>query len=151
MISIYNRYAGNSGKYYRVDDRPEKPRSDQNAPSPGQPHHDPLGSEPSPGHAPPLQHEPPPRHDPPPNHGPSPLLSFFGQSFKKPPGKFLGGLGESLNGMLPFGFETGDLLLLLMVFLLYTESGDEEFLIILAALAYSLYKSHADQRKDSTR
>lgn len=47
-----------------------------------------------------------------------------------------------LGGILPFGFEVGDLMLLLLLLYLYVESGDEEFLIILVVLGYTLYKSH---------
>jgi hypothetical protein len=40
---------------------------------------------------------------------------------------------------LPLGLELGDLGLLLLFFLLYIESGDEEFLIILAVLAVGFF------------
>ena len=42
------------------------------------------------------------------------------------PGSLLPGLGE--------GFETEDVLLLLILYLLYRESGDQELLIILGAM-----------------
>lgn len=43
-----------------------------------------------------------------------------------------------LGAFLPGGLETGDLLLLLVLLFLYIESKDEEFLIILAVVGYSI-------------
>jgi hypothetical protein len=40
---------------------------------------------------------------------------------------------------LPAGLESGDLALLLLFFFLYVESGDEEFLIMLAVLAAGVF------------
>ena len=37
-----------------------------------------------------------------------------------------------------FGIEADDIMLLALIFLLYRESGDEEFLIILGVLAFSI-------------
>ena len=37
-----------------------------------------------------------------------------------------------------FGIDADDLILLALIFLLYRESGDEEFLIILGVLAFSI-------------
>ena len=45
---------------------------------------------------------------------------------------------NSWNLKLPFGLDVGDLMLLLILFLLYLDSKDEEFLIILAVLGFSL-------------
>lgn len=39
------------------------------------------------------------------------------------------------------GFEKGDITLAAMLFLLYLESRDEDFLIILAIIAFSIFKS----------
>ncbi len=45
--------------------------------------------------------------------------------------------GTALPGLrLPAGLETEDLLLLMILFLLYRESGDEELLFIMAALLF---------------
>lgn len=48
-----------------------------------------------------------------------------------------GGLGESLSKLLSFspgGLETEDLILLLILYLMYRESGDSELLIIMGAM-----------------
>ena len=135
MIPIYNRYVGNSGRFTRVNDGPGTPGASSFGPRPGQPYQSPPHSEPPNTGPPPGSPQgfgPPP--DPPPFQGPPPNT--------KPPGKFLGGLGEMLNGILPFGLEVGDLMLLLLLLFLYTQSHDEEFLIILVVLGYTLYKSH---------
>lgn len=67
---------------------------------------------------------------------------------KRPPqfgggllGKFDGGsLRSSIDRMLPFGLDCGDLLLLLVLFFLYAETGDEEFLILLIFIGYHMIK-----------
>ncbi|MDR0838204.1 MAG: hypothetical protein LBN99_01020 [Oscillospiraceae bacterium] len=53
-----------------------------------------------------------------------------------PLGRRLGGL---FSGGLPFGLELADIALLLLFLFLYLESGDEEFLIILAFLAIGAF------------
>ena len=60
---------------------------------------------------------PPPKRRAPPRHTVPPAEA---------PGSLLPGLGE--------GFETEDVLLLLILWLLYRESGDQELLIILGAM-----------------
>ena len=64
----------------------------------------------------------------------------------------LGGLGipqlsnifqkGTLDLSLPFGLSSGDLVMLALLLFLYIESGDEEFLIILGFLVYSIYKDN---------
>jgi hypothetical protein len=44
------------------------------------------------------------------------------------------------QGLLPYGLDSGDILLFLILFFLYTESGDEDFLVILAVVAFSILK-----------
>ena len=65
----------------------------------------------------------PPPPPPPPPPGKRPVRSFF-------PG--FADLGRILPGMKDF--ETEDLLLVLILYLLYRESGDEELLVILGAM-----------------
>ena len=121
---MYNRYIGNTGQFYRVDEFPsahkesvqearveaqerEFIRERYNGPDQGdfhrwnEPHFHNSGS--------PIIPPPEPRKPPP----------FFGGGLR--------GLGGTLNAMLPFGMDIGDLLLLLLLFFLYLESGDEEF------------------------
>ncbi len=49
-----------------------------------------------------------------------------------------------LAGLLPEGMDTGDLLLVVILLFLYTESRDEDFLIILIVVAPSLFKKDRD-------
>jgi hypothetical protein len=48
-------------------------------------------------------------------------------------------MGGLLRSLLPSGLDTGDLLLLAVLFFLYRESGDEDFLIMLAVVALSIF------------
>ncbi len=58
---------------------------------------------------------------------------------KKPP-LFGGGFGF-LNGLLPERLDSGDILLLLTLLLLYIESRDEDFLIILLVAGFSIFNA----------
>jgi hypothetical protein len=71
--------------------------------------------------------------------GLSSLLSMFG--FKNKPSLSRGGgLNGFLDHLLPAGFDVGDILLLLFLLYFFIESGDEEFLIILGVIAFSIFK-----------
>lgn len=133
---MYNRYIGNTGKFTRVNDSPgthprHAPGPSLNGPSankhPAEPHHisAPYAAAPEP--------PPPPEHE----------------AAKKKPGLLgmLGGLGSNYTGglnklfeHLPFGLDVGDLLLFLLLLFFFLESGDEEFLIILGIIAFSIFK-----------
>jgi hypothetical protein len=56
------------------------------------------------------------------------------------PARTSGRAGGLLGSLLPFGLEIGDIVLLLLFLFLFMESGDEDFLIILAFLAISVIK-----------
>ncbi len=71
--------------------------------------------------APPMVPPPPPSMMPPPRPRPAPPLPFGGLL----PGRLLSGLGD---------LDSGDLILLLILWLLYRESGDFELLVIMAAM-----------------
>ena len=43
------------------------------------------------------------------------------------------------GGLLPAGLDASDIMLLMILYFLYRESGDEEFLIILAVVAMSIF------------
>lgn len=104
---MYNRYIRNDDGVYarQVQPQPESQRRQQDVPPPPPPHR------PEP---PPRQHEPPP---------PSPK---GGIQFP-----FLSGILEKLHlGSIDFG----DLLLLLLLFQLFREDGDEELLIAIGLL-----------------
>ena len=71
--------------------------------------------------APPSMVPPPPPLMPPPRPRPTPPPPFGGLL----PGRLLSGLGD---------LDSGDLILLLILWLLYRESGDFELLVIMAAM-----------------
>lgn len=102
------RYQGNTGRYVWVPDGPTQNRGQ----TPQQP-------QPS-GRRRPSRPEPPPA---PPHPDPGGILS----------GK-LGDLGSILSNVFPDGFEMEDALLLLVLFLMYKETGDKDLLIIMGAM-----------------
>ena len=111
---MYNRYVGNTGRYIRVDERPVERAVVHD-------HRTPRQNEPGPFH-------PGEKQKPPPAAGG--LLSLLRPLHLK-----------SWNLKLPFGLDAGDLMLLLILFLLYLDSKDEEFLIILAVVGFSLLQN----------
>ncbi len=64
------------------------------------------------------------------------------QPVKRPPSTG-GGLSGQKGFALPFGMDAGDLLLLLVLLLVWLDSRDEEFLIILAVMAFSILRGHS--------
>jgi len=58
---------------------------------------------------------------------------------KRPSGNISGGLERVLSSALPGDMDAGDLLLIAVLFLLYVESRDEDFLIILGALIVTFF------------
>ena len=120
----YNRYRGNSGSVERVEDPLLTPPS---PPPPG------ISPSPSP---PPLPPSPPPPREaaaerPRPPSAPLP----------PPPGAgALPGLGEGIGRLLrrlsPQGLETEDFLLMGILYLLYRETGDRDFLIMLGGILF---------------
>lgn len=113
-----NRYQGNTGKVIRMEE-PSRPAAPASAP-----HHE---SPPPPG--PP---EPQHRHNPgPQRHGSRHSLSPAKPREQSKIEKSLGGLLQKLD---PSRLEFEDILLMMILFLLYRESGDEEMLIMMGAL-----------------
>ena len=103
---MINRYQGNSGRlpHYPEPERPRRPAPQKPAPSAGQRPASPAPQRPAP---------PPAR-----------------------PQGLLGGL-ENLGRVLPERIgelETEDIILLLILYLMYRESGDSELLIIMGAM-----------------
>ncbi|MCL2342989.1 MAG: hypothetical protein FWC62_03700 [Firmicutes bacterium] len=117
----YNRYNGRTGQMVRVEvpERPEPARQQNPMNRPGRQQSG-LGNL---------------------GGGLSGLLSNFGLGGKKPTGSLLG-LGGELGGFfqklgLNFNLselETEDYILMLILFLMYRESGDTELLIALGAM-----------------
>lgn len=120
---MYNLYQGNTGKVQRIDDsRRTQPRQGggQSRQNSGARH--------------PNNAERPPQR---PNGcgagAPTPLQN--GQNAVRRQNG--GGLMEKLSGLLNFGgeeFETEDIILLMILYLMYRESGDSELLVIMGAM-----------------
>lgn len=106
-MAMYNKYRGNSGFVRRVEE-PAAPASPILQPPP----------RPRPAPA------PHPRTTAPDAAPPSPLSGLGGEL-----GRILGRLGS-------LSLETEDLLIILILYLMYRESGDKDFLIMLAAFLF---------------
>ena len=50
-----------------------------------------------------------------------------------------------MTSLLPAGLDAGDLLLAVMLFLLYIDTHDEDFLIILIVVGFSMFKGSDSQ------
>ena len=109
---MYNRYDGNTGRFVRIPE-PEPPARRQQ---------------------PALRNPPPPpersraKYGPPPARGGG-LDSLF-------PENISGLLSKLVPGALREGLELEDLLLMLILYLMYRESGDKELLIVLGAMLF---------------
>ena len=55
-------------------------------------------------------------------------------------GGIASGITGAIRSFLPDWLDVGDVVLLLLLFLLYLESGDEDFLIILVVVGFSVFK-----------
>ena len=111
---MLNRYQGNTGRVVRIDDSQPPPR-------PGAPQGAGMGS----AHAPaPVSAGKPPSALQALLGGGSATGGIFDRLSRLVPGK-LGSIGE---------VETEDIILLLILYLMYRESGDSELLIILGAM-----------------
>ena len=109
---MYNRYDGNTGRVVRIPE-PEPPARRQ---------------------PPALRNPPPPPERSRATSGPPPargggLDSLF-------PENISGLLGKLVPGALREGLELEDLLLMLILYLMYRESGDKELLIVLGAMLF---------------
>jgi hypothetical protein len=158
---VYNRYIGNTGTYHRVEEPPNvRVLRERNARQGNQPMQQAARQAAAAQAAAEKQHidsrqnayqQAAPAFGPAPQGGPHTgpreprrqsipsLSSLFG--FKnKPSLSGGGGLLGFLDHLLPAGIDAGDLLLLLFLLFFFLESGDDEFLIILAVIAFSIFK-----------
>lgn len=108
----YNRYNGNTGRVERV----EEPFSMPAAPGAGL-----TGPSPPPGRS---QRPRPVQAPPPAARRPGLLTGMTGE------------LGRLLQRLSPMNLEAEDLLLILILYLLYRETRDEEFLIMIGGLLF---------------
>ncbi len=117
-----NRYEGNTGRFIRMPDPEPDLRPRRSPPPPPRPAQPPGPQPPPPRPAPPT-----PRPARPPQPPPD----------RRPPAGGLGGILDGILGRLDIAnWETEDLLLMLVLYLMYRESGDSELLIILAAMLF---------------
>lgn len=85
----------------------------------------------------PSSQRPPNGRHPPEGPHPGPTFPTSGGEKMPPPFNLGSGLGNILSNVFPDGFEMEDALLLLILFLMYRESGDKELLIIMGAMFLS--------------
>lgn len=128
---MYNRYDGNTGRFVRMPEPEMQERSALRRPPPSQPRRE----------EPPHREEHPQHHEehrqrrnesgPPParRDGPCAQRRSSGDL-----GGLLSGVTDALGGIFRGGLETEDLLLMLILYLMYRESGDKELLIVLGAM-----------------
>ena len=119
---MYNRYIGNTGKFYRVDDD-ELPARDARQYPAQESQRERREAAP----AAPAQRYAAPAHQ-------NPFPFSFSQQ------ELIGNLRGLLGNFLPKGMDIGDLLLILVLLLLYLEKEDEEILIILSVLIFMGFK-----------
>ena len=134
---MYNRYDGNTGRFVRMPE-PEMPeRSALRRPPPSQPRRE----------EPPHREEHPPREEHPQRReersqrrnesGPPPARRDGPYAQRRSSGDLgglLSGVTDAIGGLFRGGLETEDLLLMLILYLMYRESGDKELLIVLGAM-----------------
>lgn len=121
---MYNLYQGNTGKVQRIDDN----RRAQNRQQGGENR---QGSRTNSTAHPPQRSPERPRD----GRTGAPMPRQNGQNTVRRQNG--GGLMEKLSGLLNFGgeeFETEDIILLMILYLMYRESGDSELLIIMGAM-----------------
>ena len=124
-----NRYEGNTGRFIRMPEPEPDLRPRRSPPPPPRPAQPPGPQPPPPRPAPPTPRPAPstPRPARPPQPPPD----------RRPPAGGLGGILDGILGRLDIAnWETEDLLLMLVLYLMYRESGDSELLIILAAMLF---------------
>ena len=116
---MYNRYIGNTGRVHRIDDAPANAKNRQHS-APAQRN----ASLRSPG-----------EDSKPKDAGRrAPLPAAQCQRPPSPLSGLSGIASEIMKKLSPGAFETEDILLILILWLLYKESGDEELLFTMIAL-----------------
>lgn len=116
---MYNRYIGNTGRVHRIDDTPAGAKSHQRS-APAQKNASPR-----------LPGEGGAKKD---AARRAPLPSAQCQRPPSPLSGLSGIASEIMKKLSPGAFETEDILLILILWLLYKESGDEELLFTMIAL-----------------
>ena len=161
---MYNRYIGNTGKFYRVEDVDDIPKilpapasepdrrevlrsweevrqweavqeREDNAPPPPKEAASERATPPPPAYS--KGEGPRGKAPPPPEKAPQEPLSKFhlGKMLQMP-----GTLRHSLREKLPAGLDLGDVLLVLVLFYLFLEGDDDDMLIVLGILLFTWLK-----------
>ena len=126
LISAYNRYADLGNTYYRAGQySPQSQMASAQRRS-----RETSTSSPESGKSESSQRTVSP-HGRPQNSQKGKPLSFLSPDF--------------LTSLLPSGLDAGDLLLAVMLFLLYIDTHDEDFLIILIVVGFSMFKGSGSQ------
>ena len=136
---MYNRYQGNTGRVSREGEPEAAPHRQRSMPDghmrgssepPARQRSEARVRSAAPQQRSGGEHTAHPVHTngggPPPETGGGPLSGLLGN--------LSGMLSGVLPKVLPDGLETGDLLMLLILYLMYKESGDKELLIIMGAM-----------------
>jgi len=119
---MYNRYIGNTGRVIRIDDSPQSSKKSA----------DEHSSPKSRSSSQPRQEQSSRENSRQPQRSPLP-----GAQCQRPPSPLSGLSGiasEIMRKLSPDSFEIEDILLILILWLLYKESGDEELLFTMIAL-----------------
>lgn len=111
---MYNRYDGNTGRFVRMPEpeMPERSREDEHR------RHEERSQRRN-------------ESGPPPARRDGPYAQRRGSGDL---GGLLSGVTDAIGGLFRGGLETEDLLLMLILYLMYRESGDKELLIVLGAM-----------------
>lgn len=128
-ISAYNRYSDLGNTYYRAGQY-STPYQETSAHSHGGEGHTPPNRSEQPRQAKSSQKDTSAHGNPQKSRVGNPL-SFLSPDF--------------LTSLLPAGLDAGDLLLAVMLFLLYIDTHDEDFLIILIVVGFSMFKGSDSQ------
>ena len=137
-ISVYRRYGQPDWYYRQTAQRPPRPQNSGSgrAQRPPQPQGSGAERAQRPGSPPPPASE---------RENAAPRRET--QEKRAPTaGSQKGGLARALGSILPEGLDSGDLFLAAMLLFLYSESHDEDFLIILIVVGLSIF--HKDREND---
>ncbi|NLV49165.1 MAG: hypothetical protein GXY20_00555 [Clostridiales bacterium] len=118
---MYNRYIGNTGKRYIIEENERSPSDSSGYKKSGR------SAAAAPGLSSHFASLPAARRG-------FSLSSILHET--KEGGSLTGALRGALSGILPKGIDIGDLLLILILLLIYLEKEDEDILIMLSALIY---------------
>lgn len=135
---MYNRYIGNTGKYYRVEDIDDISKASEpvyTVPEPPAPH---VEEEPLPINPDSEEHmkETAPSHSSNKDEKKKRKISFEPEKIEQIPGNLRG----LIKNHLPESIDLGDILLVLVLLFLFIENDDDEVLLVLIILIFMWVK-----------